>query len=102
MFSDLLGSALEVVMNYEHSILRALLRLARRRSTADAGRLLDRVGGTTAELRDAIRRLEADGFVARLTEENVRLTMPGLAVAVASIAGRRRAKATPRASRRAA
>ncbi|MEO9232464.1 MAG: hypothetical protein ABI421_03935 [Polyangiaceae bacterium] len=93
-------------MNYEHSILRALLRLARRRSTADAGRLLDRVGGTTAELRDAIRRLEADGFVARLTEENVRLTMPGLAVAVASIAASRstarRTKATQRASRRAA
>ncbi len=89
-------------MNYEHSILRALLRLARRRSAADSERLLDRVGGTTAELRDALRRLEADGFVARMTEDNVRLTMPGLAVAVASIAGRRKSKAAPRTSRRAA
>ena len=89
-------------MNYEHSILRALLRLARRRSAADIGRLLDRVGGTTAELRDALRRLETGGFVDRRAEDNVRLTLPGLAVAVASIAGRRRTKATPRAPRRAA
>lgn len=89
-------------MNYEHSILRALLRLARRRSAADSERLLDRVGGTTAELRDALRRLETDGFIDRRAEDNVRLTMPGLAVAVASIAGRRRAKAPQRAARRAA
>jgi Mn-dependent DtxR family transcriptional regulator len=89
-------------MNYEHSILRALLRLARRRSIADSGRLLDRVGGTTAELRDALRRLETDGFVDRRAEDNIRLTLPGLAVAVASIAGRRKKTATPRTSRRAA
>jgi hypothetical protein len=93
-------------MNYEHSILRALLRLARRRSAADSERLIDRVGGTTAELRDALRRLEADGFVARLTEDHVRLTMPGLAVAVASIAAARassrRTKAQQRTARRAA
>lgn len=88
-------------MNYEHSILRALLRLSRRRAQADAQSLLDRVGGTSADLRDALRRLESTGFVFRRTEADIRLTMPGFAVAVASVAGRRRPKVAPpaRASR---
>lgn len=88
-------------MDYEHSILRALLRLSRRRALADSGSLLDRVGGTSAELRDALRRLEASGFVDRRTESDVRLTLPGLAVAVASVAGRRKKTiAQPRPARR--
>lgn len=77
-------------MDYEHSILRALLRLARRRAVADGTDLMDRVGGSQAELRDALRRLEAGGLVDRRSETDVRLTLPGLAVAVASVAGRRR------------
>ncbi|HEX7663849.1 MAG TPA: hypothetical protein VF407_05040 [Polyangiaceae bacterium] len=76
-------------MEYEHSILRALLRLARRRAVADGTDLMDRVGGTQAELRDALRRLEASGFVDRRSDTDVRLTMPGFAIAVASVAGRR-------------
>ncbi len=88
-------------MDYEHSILRALLRLSRRRAQADMQSLLDRVGGGAADLRDALRRLESSGFVLRRADSDMRLTLPGLAVAVASVAGRRRAKSVPpaRASR---
>lgn len=88
-------------MEFEHSILRALLRLSRRRAQADMQGLLDRVGGSTGDLRDALRRLESGGFVFRRAEADIRLTMPGFAVAVASVAGRRRSKIVPpaRASR---
>ncbi len=75
-------------MHYELSVLRALLRLARRRCAADIDQLLVRVGGAPAELRDAMRRLEQAGLVERLPgagDGNGRLTLSGLAVAVASI-----------------
>ena len=75
-------------MHYELSVLRALLRLARRRAAADIDQLLVRVGGAPADLRVAMRRLEQAGLVERLPgagESNGRLTLSGLAVAVASI-----------------
>lgn len=71
-------------MHTELAILRAMLRISRRRATADIDTLLVRVGGTEAELRVALRALEAAGFVERRTRD-VRLTMAGLAVAVAQI-----------------
>jgi hypothetical protein len=83
-------------MHYELSVLRALLRLARRRASADIDQLLVRVGGVPADLRDALRRLEKAGLVERLPhggfagagEAAGRLTLSGLAVAVASVANR--------------
>jgi hypothetical protein len=81
-------------MHYELSVLRALLRLARRRAAADIDQLLVRVGGAPADLRVAMRRLEQAGLVERLPgagEGNGRLTLSGLAVAVASVANRRSA-----------
>jgi DNA-binding MarR family transcriptional regulator len=81
-------------MHYELSVLRALLRLARRRAAADIDQLLVRVGGAPADLRVAMRRLEQAGLVERLPgtgEGHGRLTLSGLAVAVASVANRRSA-----------
>jgi hypothetical protein len=71
-------------MSYEIQVLRALLRLARRREAGSEEALLDRVGGTVAELRVALRRLEKNELVERLGASSARLTLSGLAVAVAS------------------
>src|SRR5688572_17750313 len=72
----------------ELAILRALLRLSRRRvsvTPSDLDTLLVRVGGTEAELRLALRSLQTAGFIQRRAGD-LRLTMAGLAVAVAQIA----------------
>ena len=88
-------------MHTELAILRAMLRLSRRQAAANAETLHVRVGGTEAELRNAIRNLETSGFVVRGTNE-VKLTMSGLAVAVAQVAPvRARTRRVP-AKRRAA
>jgi DNA-binding IscR family transcriptional regulator len=74
-------------MRYDTQILRAMLRLARRRQAADLEALSARVEASPAELRDALRRLEAQGLVARGGAAGEgRLTMTGLAVAVATVA----------------
>ncbi len=77
-------------MHTELAILRAMLRLQRRRATVDLDTLLVRVGGTEAELRVGLRTLQAAGFVERGDHAHgrpePRLTMAGLAVAVAQIA----------------
>jgi hypothetical protein len=87
-------------MHTELAILRAMLRISRRRATADLDTLLVRVGGTEAECRVAIRSLEAAGFVERRPGGQVRLTMAGLAVAVAQIpAVKAAAKPAPRTKR---
>jgi hypothetical protein len=94
-------------MHYELSVLRALLRLARRRAAVDIDQLLVRVGGAPADLRVAMRRLEQAGLVERLPataregngrEGNGRLTLSGLAVAVASVANRRSAAASAKST----
>jgi len=51
---------------------------------ADEIALLDRVGGTAAELRVALRRLEKQDLVERFDSTRARLTMNGFAVAVAT------------------
>lgn len=89
-------------MHTELAILRAMLRLQRRRATCDLDTLLVRLGGTEAELRVGLRALEAAGFVERLGKASAaRLTMAGLAVAVAQIApiGARKRAAAPRVRR---
>ena len=80
-------------MRYETQILRAMLRLARRRQAAEVEALLERVEGEGADVREALRRLEAQGLVER-AGASARLTMPGLAVAVACVAAKAGKKST--------
>lgn len=61
-----------------------MLRLARKREVADVPALLVRVGGTAAQVRTALRRLESEQLVERLDDGKARLTMSGFAIAVAS------------------
>jgi Mn-dependent DtxR family transcriptional regulator len=70
-------------MNTDAMVLRALLRLARRRVPADDEALVVRVGAAPGAVRAAIRRLAAQGLVERLPA--TRLTMAGLAVAIAML-----------------
>jgi RIO-like serine/threonine protein kinase len=71
-------------MSYEIQVLRALLRLARRRDAGSEDALLDRVGGTSSTLHVALRRLEKQELVERLGVTSARLTLSGFAVAVAA------------------
>ena len=85
-------------MGYDISVLRAILRLARRRLGADLEQISLRVTGEGGDVRSAVRRLERAGLVAR-TNDTVRLTMAGLAVAVASVRSPARSAGARRASR---
>jgi DNA-binding IclR family transcriptional regulator len=75
-------------MSYELSILRAMLRLARRREEANVDALVVRAGGTRAEARGALQRLERAGLAVRRDEARARLTMTGFALAVATLPAR--------------
>jgi hypothetical protein len=70
-------------MSIEVMVLGAMLRLARCRKAADRGALALRVDASEAEIRVAMRCLEARGLVERRLSHPPRLTMEGLAVAVA-------------------
>lgn len=70
-------------MSIDIMVLRAMLRLARRRKAADEGEVAVRVGGSPGSVRAALRRLDAGGLVERRLSEPPRLTMAGFAVAVA-------------------
>lgn len=87
-------------MNHDAMILRAMLRLARRRQEGDEAAIALRAGGSGAQVRAAMRRLEARGLLVR-SADRARLTMQGLAVAVAMLpaAGSARAAASSRASK---
>jgi hypothetical protein len=65
-------------------VLRAALRCARHRRAADRAALLVRVDCSDAELDVALTKLAGDGLIHACTE--ARLTMQGLAVALAVIA----------------
>ncbi len=69
-------------MNLEVDVLRALLRLARRRNPPTLEQLVVRVGGEDAAVRTALASLARSGLVQR-SAAGVRLSLPGLAVAVA-------------------
>lgn len=69
-------------MSLEIDVLRALLRLARRRSPPTLAQVVTRVGGDEAAVRRALRTLARSGLVQR-APAGVRLSLPGLAVAVA-------------------
>jgi Mn-dependent DtxR family transcriptional regulator len=71
-------------MIHRVEVLRAILRCSRHRRSADRAALALRVDATEAELDQALATLSAEGLVVddRLGS---RLTLMGLAVAVASI-----------------
>lgn len=74
-----------VAMQPEIAVLRALLRLARRRTPATLEQILLRVGVDAPAARRALASLARAGLVHR-TPEGPRLTLPGFAVAVATAA----------------
>jgi hypothetical protein len=92
-------------MSYDLSVLRAILRLAMRREAANAAAVQVRAGGELADVRRGLRRLAASGLVERVGD-SARLTMAGLAIAVATAKARapkvpaipRRARARARAA----
>jgi RIO-like serine/threonine protein kinase len=63
-------------------VLRALARLSRMRKVVDCEALVLRAGGSLEEVRGALGRLSREQLVDRTA--GARLTMAGLAVAVAS------------------
>jgi Mn-dependent DtxR family transcriptional regulator len=87
---------------FDVTVLRAMLRLARRRQDADDGEIAVRVGRPPHAVRAAVRRLDELGLVDHRAPSARRLTMAGLALAVALLPGAartsRRARHTPRAA----
>jgi Mn-dependent DtxR family transcriptional regulator len=70
-------------MNFDAMVLRAMLRLARRRQAADEAEIALRVGKEPHAVRAALRRLDGQGLVERQARGAPRLTMGGLALALA-------------------
>ena len=83
-------------MHKDARILGAMLRLARKREAAQIEALVDRVGGTRAEVRAALRMLESQGLVERLEADVARLTFVGFAIAVATRSAARTLAASSR------
>jgi Mn-dependent DtxR family transcriptional regulator len=87
---------------FDVMVLRAMLRLARRRQQADDGEIAVRVSRPPSAVRAAVRRLEPRGLVDRRGASAPRLTMAGFALAVALLpSGGRASKPacrTPRAA----
>ncbi|MBX3210067.1 MAG: hypothetical protein KF764_33865 [Labilithrix sp.] len=69
-------------MSLEIDVLRALLRLARRRTPPTLEQLVVRVGGEETDVRRALGSLARSGLVQR-SPAGLRLSLAGLAVAVA-------------------
>lgn len=69
-------------MSLEIDVLRALLRLARRRSAPSLDQIVVRVGEDEPSVRTALRSLARRGLVQHMAG-GLRLSLPGLAVAVA-------------------
>ena len=87
-------------MNHDLYVLRALARLSRQRKTVDDESLVLRAGGTPEEVRASLGRLAGDGLIAwaGLSGQQIRLTLSGLAVAVASAGAARAARGAARPS----
>jgi Mn-dependent DtxR family transcriptional regulator len=89
-------------MNSDARVLGAMLRLARRREVADETAIGVRVSGSPREVRQSLRRLEHKGLVERTHTGAARLSLAGLAVAVAMLPPRAPRQRHPRSSSRAA
>jgi len=74
-------------MTFDQTILMAMLRLARRRDAADEQALGLRAAGSPQAVRLSLKRLACRGLVERPLNGPPRLTMEGLAVAVAMLPG---------------
>ena len=85
-------------MSTEIALLRALLRLSRRAAPASFTELLFRIGGDASEVRRGLASLARAHLVQR-SGETARLSLAGLAVAVAATANARRAKTVARPSK---
>lgn len=72
-------------MTYDALVLRVMLRLARRREAADVDAIALRLRGSAAAVRASMRRLDAGGWIERRGHEPPRLTITGLALAVAML-----------------
>jgi Mn-dependent DtxR family transcriptional regulator len=87
---------------FDVMVLRAMLRLARRRQAAEDGEIAVRVSRPPSAVRAATRRLEQRGLVDRRGTSAPRLTMAGFALAVALLPSGARAPKpacrTPRAA----
>jgi hypothetical protein len=68
-------------MSIDIEVLRAMLRLARRRTEATEAELVPRVRAEASEIRASIRRLRALGVV-DVRGETARLTLEGLALSI--------------------
>lgn len=88
-------------MSLEISVLRALLRLARRRTPATPEELLVRVDAEPAELAGVLDRLVRAELVHR-TPAGARLSLGGLAVAAATCAPVGKARRTTKPAKTAA
>ena len=88
MFSDV--CTVHPMTNHDLDVLRALARLSRMRKAVDCEALALRSGGSLDDARASLGRLARASLVEGVerTERGVRLTMMGLALAVAS-AGQR-------------
>jgi len=71
-------------MTYDMFVLRAIARLARKGTHAEEAALVLRAGGTGADVRNALRRLELQGLARRDVRGVAHLTLAGLALTVAS------------------
>jgi len=76
-------------MTFDANVLRAMLRLARQRKAAEVDAVCLRVRGGERDVRQAMRRLRASGLVETRFGDPPRLTLEGLAVAVALLPSRR-------------
>jgi hypothetical protein len=88
------------MVNLDFMVLRALARLSRMRRAVDCEALALRAGGSIEDVRGALGRLSRANLVDRSAE--VRLTLAGLAVAVASGAAAEKPRRARSARRRAA
>jgi Mn-dependent DtxR family transcriptional regulator len=85
---------------FDVMVLRAMLRLARRRQAANDGEIAVRVSRPPSAVRSAVRRLGELGLVERRDQGAPRLTMSGFALAIALLPGAARpSKAVRRAPR---
>ncbi|MGD0677622.1 MAG: hypothetical protein ABSC94_19570 [Polyangiaceae bacterium] len=75
-------------MTFDSRVLKAMLRLARRREAAGDDEIAIRTGGTASQVRAAVRRLRASGLVEMRDGRPARLTMEGLAIALALLPSR--------------
>jgi RIO-like serine/threonine protein kinase len=90
-------------MNQDLFVLRAMARLSRRGKAIDCESLSIHGGGSLDDVRAALGRLSRAALVDRSGTRGVRLTLAGLALAVASRApagSRARVSGAPRAVRR--